>query len=186
MVPRFYTEQLILQNFSYERDPYQKPPPHARPTGHVLQRALLPAEMCATVSERWAAVASCSLTPWYSGSSWAQWSRSPHARAGGGVHVVGDEGEVMQPRPLHWCLVHRLSPLVFHLYVALSNAARSQHASVAPASYVLWRNSSNTSSGVAACRTSSYSKMNADHSGLQKALLGRMGSRSNPAGVGSV
>src|SRR5919197_2916750 len=85
---------------------------------------------------------------------------------------------------LKWSSPHREPYLGF--YVPLSNAARSQCASVAPASYVLCRNSSNTSSGVSACRTSSYSKMCCDSSGLQKALLGRMGARSNPAGVGSV
>jgi hypothetical protein len=36
----------------------------------------------------------------------------PVPEPGGGVHVVGDEGKVIQPRPLDWCLVHMLSPLV--------------------------------------------------------------------------
>jgi len=39
----------------------------------------------------------------------------PVPEPGGGVHVVGDEGKVIQPRPLDWCLVHMLSPLVCYL-----------------------------------------------------------------------
>src|SRR6266700_4387340 len=60
----------------------------------------------------------------------------PVPEPGGGVHVIGDEGKVIQPRPLDWCLVHMRSPRVCYLSVPLSNAARSQCASVAPASYV--------------------------------------------------
>src|SRR5215831_4418319 len=83
-------------------------------------------------------------------------------------------------------LRHRARHKASHLYVTLSNAARSQYANVAPASYVLCRNSNNTSSGATACRTSSYNKMCCDSSELQKALRGRMSSRSNPAEIGNV
>ena len=38
----------------------------------------------------------------------------PVPEPGGGVHIVGDEGEVIQPRPLDWCLVYMLSPLVLY------------------------------------------------------------------------
>lgn len=41
---------------------------------------------------------------------------------------------------------------------------------------LMWRRAT-TPSGASACRTASYNKMNWDNSGLQKALLGRMGSR---------
>ena len=47
----------------------------------------------------------------------------PVPEPGGSVHVVGDEGKVIQPRPLDWCLLHMLSPLV---YMPLSNATRSR------------------------------------------------------------
>ena len=67
-------------------------------------------------------------------------------------------------------------------HVQTSNAARSQLASRAPASYVLSRNSHRVSSGDSARRTWSYIRMNSESGAFQLAPAGRTGCVSKPGG----
>jgi len=62
--------------------------------------------------------------------------------------------------------VHSCVATLCYVAVLRSNAVRSQCASFAPASYVLCRNSRNTSSGASARRTPSYGRRNCAKSGL--------------------
>src|SRR5947209_20226465 len=74
--------------------------------------------------------------------------------------------------------------LFFHF--SHSRWARSQLPRRAPASYVLSRNSYSVSSGEAACRTSSYMRMNSPSCVFLPAAAGRTCAFSSPSGAGIV